>query len=440
MSVLWENEDIRQLIFSYITCIRVLHRARSTCRDWCEHLSSGIAGDIWQNAWLTVPIQNPETGEVLLSVEHALARAPAGERICIAEGTRLRGQVLIGRPVHVRCEANVVLTGRIVLGDERSFMFMPHYSKVASLVVGDASSSAAAESVGVIDGLACMHFESESFAVDGGAWRLANCKIDSLRRQRAGTAVIVRNGGALGLIDCTINDAKHGVCLERANCAVHARGCKFENVKEGAVVTRGGGSVTVARSTFEGEGVTGLKLDALVRGHARQNTFGPGAQVFGRWAKPDGFRVFVGNTFADDEQREEAEEEVEEEEVPEQVEDAKGESATQRDQPGPSAGSEAEGNWPGRANDGFMPAEVARAGEASSGGASGGAAANSAGSSASVGSAQCVDRAVWTCAVCTYDNIMGRCCCEMCDSERPPTPPPVARAADHSPQPFSRHK
>ena len=76
----------------------------------------------------------------------------------------------------------------------------------------------------------------------GGHWTLEDCEVDSTKRSRASSAVIVRNAATLDLRRCAVRDCAHAVVLERKTSTVHAERCSFTNVKE-AFQTRGGGTV-----------------------------------------------------------------------------------------------------------------------------------------------------------------------------------------------------
>ena len=290
-----DNEDLRQEIFSQFRCTLTLRRARAVCREWCVHLASGKAQSIWRGAWLKVPVRS-ETGAVLLTAEHALGHAPAGEQILIAQGTRLYGDLRIPHPVHITCQEGVQLYGRLVLGAAHSRRLRE--DELDALVSDDAAHAFEIyETLGVIQNLECIHYDVEAVSVIGGAWRLAQCTVGSAKRTRASTAMVIRAKCALGLVECTISNAKHGVCLERANCSLKMVDCVFTNVKDGAVLTCGGGEVVSQGCAFQ-RMETALTVDRNVRGHITDSVFGSDVSVFGRWARPQGFRVYK-NTYLD---------------------------------------------------------------------------------------------------------------------------------------------
>lgn len=294
-----QTDDLILSVLSNIDCTLSLRRARSTCRLWCELLSRGDSKPIWRRAWLTVPVRN-DKGTISLTVEHALRRAPAGERIRIAAGTQLRGQLIIAHAVHVYAEVGVHLAGQLVLGDASGSMCGLPRSLVA--IVGNPLKPAS-EELGLVEGLRASHYNDEAVVVDGGAWRLTSCSIISSRKVRACTAVRVRTGGALGLVGCTVSDAAKAVTLDDQMCALQVADCSFANLKEG-LHTCGGGTVDVVRSHFDQVDVA-LKIDSLVRGRAQDNAFGEATSVFGRWARPRHFQL-LANVYSSSEQQAEA--------------------------------------------------------------------------------------------------------------------------------------
>ena len=282
--------DVLSLIFRHLPCTYTLFRCMAVSRRWRESLrrgSSRPAADVWRNAWLSVPVLDA-AGRLHLSCEEVLRRAPAGERILIRAGTVLRGQVHCPSHLHVAVEPNgppVTIHGQLLL---EGTAHPPRGSLLEC--------SPDRGEVGLVEGpLLLSHFDQEACLVLGGSWRLSNCTVASSRRGRASAAFVVRNGSALALAGCTVNDATRAVCLERWPCQLHASECAFTNLRE-AIYTRGGGIVEVARSSFE-ETEIGLKLDDDTRGGSRHNTFGEGTSCFGRWARPRGF-LCVGNTYA----------------------------------------------------------------------------------------------------------------------------------------------
>ena len=91
MELALETPDCILEIFGKLKCSLSLRRAQATCHAWREQLdrSNPVCAALWKAAWLTVPVRNEKTGKILLTAEHALRRAPAGERIMLAAGTAL---------------------------------------------------------------------------------------------------------------------------------------------------------------------------------------------------------------------------------------------------------------------------------------------------------------------------------------------------------------
>lgn len=275
------TDDARLSIFGTLESTRTLNRAAATCRAWRVLLRRGEhlpAAHIWRNSWLTVPLRSEETGKVVLTVQHALSYAPPGERIMLAEDTKLRGELHCSRHLHLKAAAGVRLKGTLMLDGTA-------HPPRGSLL----DCSPARGEIGVIEGLSFEHFDEESVILQGGSWRLDKCSIGSSRRGRASTALLVRNGAALGLLDCSVSDATHAVCLERWPCQVRAAGCTFANI-QAAIYTRGGGLVDASGCTF-GQGTDiAFKIDENVRGSAVRNHLGEGTSMFGQWARPPAFR------------------------------------------------------------------------------------------------------------------------------------------------------
>ena len=128
--------------------------------------------------------------------------------------------------------------------------------------------------------------------VRGGRWVLRDCVIASSKRTRATNAIKIREGGCVRLERCHLSRAVAAVSLERAPCALVCTGCTFVDSKD-AIVTRGGGCVVVEHSSFTGNDAA-LLLDDMVHGHAECNVIN--GSMFGRWARPVGFRCRA-NTY-----------------------------------------------------------------------------------------------------------------------------------------------
>jgi len=56
----------------------------------------------------------------------------------------------------------------------------------------------------------------------GGHWTLEDCQIDSSKRSRASSAVIVGKAATLDLRRCGLRDCLHAVVLERSTSTVQA--------------------------------------------------------------------------------------------------------------------------------------------------------------------------------------------------------------------------
>ena len=204
-----------------------LQRVACTCHAWGHLLRRGQgtpAAAIWGAAWLTVPMfGEDEHGRpcVTLTAADALRRAPPGERVRLRAGTTITEEVNVLQPVELLAEENVTMKGKLVL---QGGSFAPGVRH------------------GVVRGLKLRHFMEEAVNVIGGHWTLEDCDIDSTKRTRASSAVIVRNNATLDLRRCAVRDCAHAVVLERAASKVVAERCSFTNVKEG-FYTRGGGTV-----------------------------------------------------------------------------------------------------------------------------------------------------------------------------------------------------
>ena len=289
-------------------------RAQSTCKFWAELLrrsgeSNPAAAAIWDAAWLTVPVRN-DHGTIILTAEHALRRAPAGERIMLAAGTVLHGQIMVAQHLHVRCEEGVKAQGTLILhGGELTNTTLPGQILRAQTKESQTSQQTRrGETVGgVLENLTFSHYNDEAIIINsGGTWTLEHVTVLSSRRgKRSVTAMRVREGGSLRLVQCTVGDASSAVLLERAPCSLRASDCTFYNIKE-AINTRGGGRVEIEASSFEQTDVA-LNVDDLTTGAVTRCHFGEASSVFGNWLRPKAFRL-RDNLYTTAEAQEEAEE------------------------------------------------------------------------------------------------------------------------------------
>jgi hypothetical protein len=104
-----------------------------------------------------------------------LGRAPPGEQVLLRRGTVLRGEIQLSTPLHLRAEDGVTLSGTLhLLGGapvRQSIYLLERPAAVA--VAGGASKDAAAEAVGMVEGLSLSHFNESAVLVRGGSWQLA---------------------------------------------------------------------------------------------------------------------------------------------------------------------------------------------------------------------------------------------------------------------------
>ena len=80
------------LLLSQLACSLSLRRASAVCRSWRARLRRGErdADQLFESAWLRLPVVDPLDGRVCLGVAGALSRAPAGERLRLSAGAELR--------------------------------------------------------------------------------------------------------------------------------------------------------------------------------------------------------------------------------------------------------------------------------------------------------------------------------------------------------------
>ena len=251
--------------FCHLACRLSLRRCRSVCCLW-RRLLSEQTSVIWDHAWLNTTASN---------AIGILERAPAGEKISIENGTVLRGQVVLKRPIHLRANG-VQMHGKLYLQ------------------TGGRGESAdtAGNHRGVVEGLNISHYMDEAILVTGGGWpwtgqgwELRACSITSSRAGRSSTAIILRDSGSLSLVDCSVRNTVHAVCLSGGAiigtaCSLTVSGSTISDTKS-AIITRGGGYVHVENSTFHSNEAA-LLLDHRVTGVARLNSVD--GSMFGNWA------------------------------------------------------------------------------------------------------------------------------------------------------------
>ena len=185
-----------------------LQRVACTCHAWGHLMRRGPstpASAIWGAAWLTVPMFGEDGAGnkvVTLTAADALRRAPPGERVRLRAGTTITEEVNVLQPVLLLAEANVTMKGKLVL--QGGSFSSPHRR-------------------GTVRGLKLRHYMEEAVNVMGGHWIIEDCEIDSTKRTRASSAVMVRNAATLDLRRCGVRDCAAAVVLERDTGKVHAR-------------------------------------------------------------------------------------------------------------------------------------------------------------------------------------------------------------------------
>lgn len=350
MELALETPDCLHEIFASLTCSLSLRRAQATCRAWRDQLDrkNPASATTWKSAWLTVPVRDVTNGRILLTAEHALRRAPAGENIMLAAGTDLMGDVMIAQHLHVRCEEGVHVHGRLVLhggslttttlpgqilraqthsAPRRKHAASPYIDTDIALRMMSRSrredvaapssavvstSAAAAADGGIIENLKCLHYNDEAVVVNSGLWQLQNCSVHTSKKgKRACTAVHVREGATLKLDGCDVSDCSSGISLERPTCKLVVSKTSFLNLSQ-AILTLGGGHVEVSGCSFARVDIA-LKIDDRVSGFAQENVFGEGSSVFGRWARAPTFKLRDNNTYISAEAQAEVAELLEEE-------------------------------------------------------------------------------------------------------------------------------
>ena len=268
LSLLSLADDLMLHVFHLITCSKTLYRAARVCKRWNQLVDRAL--HLFQHAFLSV---SPTT------IVDALKLAPPNERILIVRGSKLTGPLIMTHALHIKAEEDVILRGQLLLRSS----------------VHDACHG------GIVEGLKIEHFMESAVVVSGGQvttkprWELRNCEITSSRkRSRSSTAIQIFPGGHLSLVGVSIDSAVHAVCVDGTPGRLSAVDCTFTNTKE-AIVTRGGGRLSVEDSTFRSNN-TAFLLDEHVIGVSRRNLVADGS-MFGKFLRPAGFRCH-SNTYA----------------------------------------------------------------------------------------------------------------------------------------------